>query len=304
MMSRGRATISCAPSVGYHLAARRARPNEPLDLSTWRVAGVGGEMVKTSNLEEFAAAYSLKGFRSGSFLVSYGMAELTLGLTFCRPGQGCRADFLAARALERGLVQRSEDGAEAARSFAVCGVPLPGHEVEIRDETGQRLGEGLIGRVFASGPSMMQGYFGDSAGTLEVLSADGWLDTGDMGYLAGGELVVTGRSKDLIIVNGRNIWPQDLEWALERSIESLREGGAAAFRIDAEQGERVGIVIQTSSNDQTTRGSLSREADRMVRQLFGLAAEIFFSRPGLLPRTSSGKLSRAQVRELHRAGRF
>jgi fatty-acyl-CoA synthase len=304
MMSRARATLSYAPSFGFQLAAQRVPLNGSLDLSAWRVAGVGGDMVKTGNLDEFAAVYAPHGFRPESFLASYGMAELTLGLTFSAPGGGYRADHLLSRPLEQDFARPVPAGTEGTRAFARCGVPLPGHEVEIRDAAGRRLGEYRVGGVFARGPSMMQGYFREPAATAEVLSADGWLETGDKGYLAEGELVITGRSKDLIIINGRNIWPQDIEWTLEHRIESLREGGVAAFGIDADQGERLGVVLQTPRSDPNGRDSLRSEADRLIRQLFGLAPEIFFSRPGLLPRTSSGKLSRAQVREMHRAGRF
>lgn len=304
LMSRARATMSYAPSFGFQLAAQRARLEGPLDLSAWRVAGVGGDMVKMGNLDEFAAVYAPHGFRPEAFLASYGMAELTLGLTFSAPGRGCRADVLLSRPLERDIVRPAAPGVEAARVFARCGVPLPGHAVEIRDDAGRLLGEHRVGRVFARGPSMMQGYFRDAGATAEVLSADGWLETGDKGYLAEGELVITGRSKDLIIINGRNIWPQDIEWSLEHAVDSLREGGVAAFSIDSGKDERLGVVLQTSRTDADGRDRLRIEADRLVRQLFGLAPEIFFSRPGLLPRTSSGKLSRAQVREMYRAGRF
>ena len=304
MMSRARATLSYAPSFGFQLAAQRARLNEPLDLSTWRVAGVGGDMVKTASLDAFAEVYEPYGFRPASFLASYGMAELTLGLTFSAPAKGYRADLLLSGPLERDVAEPAPPGADGVRAFARCGVPLPGHDVEIRNEAGSRLGDYRVGRVFARGPSMMQGYFHDPAATAEVLSAEGWLETGDKGYLAEGELVITGRSKDLIIINGRNIWPQDIEWTLEHRVESLREGGVAAFSIDSGPEEMLGVVLQTSRSDARARDGLRSEADRLVRQLFGLAPEIFFSPPGLLPRTSSGKLSRSQVREMHRAGRF
>jgi fatty-acyl-CoA synthase len=303
IMSQTHATLSYAPSFGYQLAAQRARPDGPLDLSAWRIAGVGGEMIKDSNLRDFAEAYTPHGFRREAFLASYGMAELTLGLTFAVPGAGHRVDNLDIRALERGFVRPGVTPG-SARSFARCGSPLPGHKVQIRDEVGRHLAERRVGRIFASGPSMMQGYFRDLSATREVLSTDGWLDTGDRGYLSEGELIVTGRSKDLIIINGRNIWPQDIEWTLERSVEGLREGGVAAFSIDSDGGERLGIVLQAASGDTQLRDRLRGETDRVIRQHFGLAPEIAFSRPGLLPRTSSGKLSRARVREMHRAGRF
>ena len=304
LISRGRATLSYAPSFGFQLAAQRSRLGEPLDLSAWRVAGVGGDMVKAGNLDEFAEVFGPHGFRPESYVVSYGMAELTLGLTFCAPGRGYRADFLLSGPLERDIAECASTGVDGARAFVRCGVPLPGHEVEIRDDAGRRLGDFRIGRVFARGPSMMQGYFRDPAATAEVLSGDGWLETGDKGYLAEGELVITGRSKDLIIINGRNIWPQDIEWNLEHRVDRLREGGVAAFSIEDGSAERLGVVLQTARSDPDERDSLRSETDRLIRQLFGLAPEIFFIRPGLLPRTSSGKLSRSKVREMHRAGRF
>ncbi len=243
MMSRASATLSYAPSFGFQLATR-ARLDGPLDLSSWRLAGVGGDMVKTGNLDTFAALYAPHGFRPEAFLASYGMAELTLGLTFSPPGVGYRADVLDAGALERDLARPAAAGTDGARAFARCGVPLPGHEVEIRDDSGRPLGEWRVGRVFARGPSMMQEYFRDPAATAEVLSPDGWLETGDKGYLADGELVITGRSKDLIIINGRNIWPQDIEWTLEHRLDGLREGGVAAFGIDVGADERLGVVLQ------------------------------------------------------------
>jgi fatty-acyl-CoA synthase len=304
IMSRARATLSYAPSFGFQLAAQRSRLHEPLDLSAWRIAGVGGDMVKTGNLDEFAEVFAPHGFCPDSYLVSYGMAELTLGLTFSAPGRGYRADLLLSAPLERDIAERASTGIDGARAFARCGVPLPEHEVEIRDDAGRRLADFHVGRVFARGPSKMKGYFRDPAATAEILSGDGWLETGDKGYLAEGELVITGRSKDLIIINGRNIWPQDIEWTLEHRVDSLREGGVAAFSIDDGSAERLGVVLQTARSDPDERDSLRSEADRLIRQLFGLAPEICFSRPGLLPRTSSGKLSRSQVREMHRAGRF
>jgi len=304
LISRARATMSYAPSFGFQLAAQRARLTEPIDLSTWRIAGIGGDMVKTRNLDEFAERYAPYGFRRESFLASYGMAELTLGFTFAAVGRGYRADVLAAEPLERDLACPAPSSSDGARTFARCGIPLPGHEIEIRGDRGEPLDDYCVGRVMARGPSMMQGYFRDPAATAEVLSPDGWLETGDRGYLAEGELVITGRAKDLIIINGRNIWPQDIEWTLEHRIESLREGSVAAFSINRDEGERLGIVLQTPSHDPAGRGELRSEVDRLIRQRFGLPVEILFSRPGMLPRTSSGKLSRAQVREMHRAGRF
>jgi len=299
MIGRARATLSYAPSFGYELAARRARPAADLDLSSWRIAGVGGDMVRKANLDAFAAAHALHGFDPRAFLPSYGMAELALGLTFPPTGRGCLVETPDPEALERGEARPG-----GGRAFARCGTPLPGHEVEIRDAEGRPLPGGRVGRIHARGPSVMKGYFRDPDATAEALGPGGWLDTGDTGYLVEGELVVTGRAKDLILVNGRNIWPQDIEWTLERGLEGLREGGVAAFALDDGSDERVVVALETRALDPDAAGRLREAADALVRQSFGLAAEIALTRPGTLPRTSSGKLSRAQAREMHRAGRL
>lgn len=305
MISRSRATLSYAPSFGYQLAARRARLAEPVDLSCWRIAGIGGDMIKTGNLDEFARIYAPHGFRAESFLPSYGMAELALGFTFAPRNVGCRAETLDTAALERGEAVTAAAGAAGTRAFASCGRPLPGHEMQVRDDAGRVLGPRRVGRVFARGPSVMQGYFRDPAASAAVLSGDGWLETGDKGYATeAGELVITGRSKDLIIINGRNIWPQDIEWMLEHRLPGVREGSVAVFGVDSEAEEGLAVVLEHRGTDPAERQRLRAEADGMVRTLFGLAPEIVFSQPGTLPRTSSGKLSRAQAREMHRAGRF
>ena len=305
LIDRGRATISYAPSFGYQLAAQRARGVEALDLACWRVAGVGGDMVKTANLDAFARAYAPAGFDPASLVASYGMAEAALGLTFAERGRGCRTDTVDAAALERGEAVAARDR-EAARTFARCGVPLPGHEVAVRDGEGRALGPRRVGRIAARGPSVMQGYFRDPEATAAVLSTDGWLDTGDLGYVVDGELVITGRSKDLIIVNGRNIWPQDIEWMLEQRLAGVREGGVAAFGREPERrdGEEGLVVVLERRGAAEADAELETEAAAMVRDLVGVAAEVVVTRPGALPRTSSGKLSRTGARALYRDGRF
>src|SRR5581483_7591410 len=150
----------------------------------------------------------------------------------------------------------------AARTFVACGPALPGHEIEVRDAGGKTLGERQIGRVFFRGPSVMRGYFGQPELTRETLSADGWLDTGDLGYLLHGEIVITGRAKDLIILNGRNIWPQDLEWAAEDGVAELRRGDVAAVSVenkDEEDAERIIVLVQCRTSDPEARAKLQRE---------------------------------------------
>src|SRR5690606_2778867 len=173
----------------------------------------------------------------------------------------------------------------------------------IRDAQGKQLPERRIGRVFVSGPSLMEGYFRDPEATAAAMPEAGWLDTGDVGYLAEGELVITGRSKDLIIVGGRNIWPQDLEWAVEK-LEQVRAGDVAAFSVtDQEDNERVVVVVECRLADAEERAALRREISAVVQRTAGVSAEVVLTRPKVLTFTSSGKLSRAAAKADFLAGR-
>ena len=244
LMGRNGATISYSPTFGYELCARRAENAslEGYDLSRWRIAGLGGDMIRTKPLRDFAARFAAAGFDPQAYVASYGMAEATLALTMAPLGRGLVTERLDVDRLERDGVAASGAPSTRGREFARCGPPLPGHTLQIRGERGEVLPERRAGRVFARGPSLMTGYFRDSDATARALTADGWLDTGDVGYLSEGEIVLTGRSKDLIILNGRNIWPQDLEWTAEAEIAGLRSGDVAAFSVPAD-GEEAVIVL-------------------------------------------------------------
>jgi len=309
LLHRYRATISYAPTFGYELAARRAAGREGLerfDLSAWRVAGIGGEMIRASVLRRFAETFRPAGFDPRAFLPSYGLAEATLAVSFAPPGWGLRTDLVRRdAALECFGIAAPASRAEAAavREFVSCGRPLPGYAVEIRDEHGRPLPERRVGRVFVKGPSVMQGYFGDPEATDRVLDSSGWLDTGDLGYLAGGELVITGRSKDLIIIAGRNIWPQDLEWAVER-LPGVRAGDVAAFSVDDGEGgtERVVVAVECRLTAPRERARLRRDVKGVVARTAGVDCEVVLVPPRTLPYTTSGKLSRATAREMWRRG--
>ena len=200
------------------------------------------------------------------------------------------------------------DGA-AGREFAICGRPLPEHEIEIRGDTGGVLPEGRVGQIFTRGPSLMRGYFDNPEETARVLSPDGWLDTGDLGYMRNGEVVVTGRVKDLIIVNGRNIWPQDIEWSVESHVDGAKENSVAAFQLidegdDSAEHERVGLVVECRRREPADREALREATHLMVRKICGVEARVALCAPGALPRTSSGKLSRSRTRDMFLAGAF
>ncbi|HZZ34130.1 MAG TPA: fatty acyl-AMP ligase, partial [Caulobacteraceae bacterium] len=306
MISKRRGTVSYAPTFGYELAARRAGASalQDLDLSCWRVAGLGGDMIRAEPLRAFAEAYAPAGFNAGAYLASYGMAEATLALTFSRVGGGLRTDEADIDRLERDGRAAKPHGSGRSREFALCGEALPGHRLEVRDEAGRVVGERQVGRIFAAGPSLMQTYFGEPEETAKVLSADGWLDTGDLGYLLDGQIVITGRAKDLIIVNGRNVWPQDLEWTAESEAPGLRSGDVAVFSVAGEQEEAVVALVQTRTSDPAARQTLRNEVASLIRLRHGLEAQVVLTPPHSLPQTSSGKLSRARARALFLSGAF
>jgi fatty-acyl-CoA synthase len=309
LISRNRGTIAYSPSFGYDLASRRAvnQIAADLDLSSWRHAGIGGDMIRPDVLERFAQAFASSGFDSKAFIPSYGMAEVCLAITFCPHGGGMRTDAIDRAALAD--CRRAEPAIDAtdghrARRFVVCGKALPGHRLEVRGEDGRVLADREVGRIFVQGPSIMPGYFGEPEATREVLSEDGWLDTGDLGYMLDGEVVVTGRAKDLIIVNGRNIWPQDIEWAIEAR-RVVKNGDAAAFSIDTVEGERVVVAVLARVSGEEARQALARDVAGAVREMVAVDCDVVLVPPTLgLPTTSSGKLSRARTKANYLAGLY
>jgi fatty-acyl-CoA synthase len=178
-----------------------------------------------------------------------------------------------------------------------CGVPLPGYEIEIRDADGRPLPDRRCGRIHLRGPSLMSGYFGNPEATREVLSADGWLNMGDLGYSVNGALHLTGRAKDLLIINGRNIWPQDIEHLAEQQPE-LRPTDTSAFSITGDDGSEVAVlVVQAREIDPARLASLSDRLLQAIYAEFGIHCLIELVPPHTLPHTSSGKLSRSTTRK-------
>ena len=304
LISKNKATVSYSPTFGYELCARRGDGSrEGLDLSTWRIAGCGGDMVRPGPLQGFAERYAAAGFSAKAFVASYGMAEATLGLTMAPLDTGLRFDTVDVDQMEKdGRV--SLGGGGRSRSFVRCGPVLPAHDLEVRDATGQTVAGRQVGRIFVRGPSLMQGYFGDAEASARALGPDGWLDTGDLGYLTDGEIVPTGRAKDLILLNGRNVWPQDLEWTAESEIERLRSGDVAAFSIDEDAGETLVVLVQARSSDAEVRRALTDDVAAILRARHGVEAQVELVGAHALPQTSSGKLSRTKAKALFQAGAF
>ena len=304
LISKNKATVSYSPTFGYELCARRGDGSrDGLDLSAWRIAGCGGDMVRPGPLQGFAERYAAAGFSAKAFVASYGMAEATLGLTMAPLDTGLRFDTVDVDRMEKdGRV--SPGGGGRTRTFVRCGPVLPAHDLEVRDAAGQPVAGHQVGRIFVRGPSLMQGYFGDAEASARALGPDGWLDTGDLGYLIDGEIVPTGRAKDLILLNGRNVWPQDLEWTAESEIERLRSGDVAAFSIDEDAGETLVVLVQARSSDAEVRRALTDDVAAILRARHGVEARVELVGAHALPQTSSGKLSRSKAKTLFQAGAF
>jgi len=304
LMSQNQATLSFSPPFGYELAARRIREEEAqnFDLRNWRIAGVGAEPIRTEPLERFADLLRPTGFDRRSFVPSYGMAECSLAVSFAPLGQGAhldRVDITALAEEQKAVPLHPSQTGEAGRStsFTNCGAPLPGFEVEIRDAYGRVLPERHCGTLYVKGPSIMSGYFGDLKSTREVLSPEGWLNTGDLAYRVGNGIVITGREKDLIIINGRNIWPQDLEFLAEQQPE-VRTGDASSFSVpDADGEERAVMMVQCRESDEKKRADLRERLRSLIREEFGIDCLIELVPRNTLPRTTSGKLSRSGARK-------
>lgn len=298
LISRNRGTISFSPSFGYELCARRIRHNATdFDLSSWRIAGAGAETIRPDSLNRFAETLAPAGFDRRAFLACYGMAECSLAISFAPVGEGLKVDEVDAEILaDDQQAQKVSGGGERSTRFVDCGEVLPEYDFEIRGDAGEPLADRCIGAVFVRGPSVMSGYFNRPEETARVLSKDGWLNTGDLGYRMGQRIVITGRAKDLIIVNGRNIWPQDLEWLAESQPE-LRPGDALAFAAPSDTGKDAAVlVVQCRAREDAARVELIRRLEGLVRREFGVECLVEAVAPHTLPRTSSGKLSRAGAR--------
>jgi len=299
--------LSYSPTFGYDICARRmssqTRASDRFDLSRWRVAGNGADMIRPDVMQSFVDAFADAGFQASAFLPSYGLAEATLAVSLMPPGEGIRVELVEETELSGGGDREAGSSRRPQRYRAIvnCGKPVRDMAVEIREEDGTPLPDGAIGKVWVAGPSVMVGYFRDQAAT-DACMVDGWLDTGDMGYMSDGYIYIVGRAKDMIIVNGRNHWPQDIEWAVEQ-LPGFKQGDIAAFAITTPGGEETpAVLVQCRSSDESERVRLRDEIRDRVRSVTGMNCVIELIPPRTLPRTSSGKLSRAKARNLYLAG--
>ncbi len=295
-ISRYRATVSPAPNFAYGLCVEKIRDEEMegVDLSSWSVALNGAEPVAPRVLRRFQERFSRWGFRAEALTPVYGLSEAALAVTFSDIDRPFSSRFFDRDELAEGhRAVESADGVE----MVSLGRPLPGFELRIVDRERRDLLESLVGRVLVRGPSLMDGYLGMEPATAAVLR-DGWLDTGDLGFLIDGELFLTGRAKDVLILRGRNHSPVEVEHALDE-VEGVRTGCAAAVSFMPEEGRAESLVVLVEARKEVTRRFYPRiaaEAARAVRAATGLQPDhVEVVSQGTLPRTSSGKIRRREA---------
>jgi fatty-acyl-CoA synthase len=295
-ISEYRGTITAGPNFSYALAARALRRAGALDLSSWRLALNGAETVDPSAVEAFCTAAAPFGFDARAAYPVFGMAEATLGVTFPAVGTGMTVDAVDRHALEHDRVAvPAGDETDSVRRLAFLGRPLPGFELRIVEPgTGHVRQDREVGELELRSPSVTPGYYRNPEATAATFD-DGWLRTGDLAYLVDGQLVVCGRLKDVIIVGGRNVFPEDVERAAA-AVDGVRAGNVIAFGSDRKRGrESIVVVAETKGED------LHTVHDSVVTHVCDAVGvppvEVVLVRPGTLPKTSSGKLQRSLCRD-------
>jgi fatty-acyl-CoA synthase len=296
-MSEFGGTVTAGPNFAYALAARALRRLDRLDLSRWRLAANGAEPIDPDAVESFLDAGTRHGLDPGAAFCVFGMAEATLAVTFPTPGAGMQVDTVDQRVLETDAYAApvDPDGPDrAARRLARLGRPLDGFELRVCDPTtGQTMHDREVGEIELRGSSISPGYYGNPQATADARRGD-WFRTGDLGYLVDGELIVCGRIKDVIIVGGRNVFPEDVERAAE-SVEGVRAGNVIAFGTEGRRGREAVVVVAETKLDEPA--PIRAAVAARVTDAIGVPPEdVILVRPGTLPKTSSGKPQRSLCR--------
>jgi fatty-acyl-CoA synthase len=294
-------TVTFAPNFAYALAARRTRDADlqGLDLRRLRVAGCGAEPINADVMRLFCARFSPVGFRPEALLPCYGMAEATLAITFHDHDKPIVTDTVYASTLGVGrAVPAKPDAKLRTIELVGCGQAFPEHELRIVGESGRPLPERCVGEIIMRGPSVTLGYFGQPEATAMVYRG-GWLYTGDLGYIADGQLYICGRSKDLIIIHGANYYPQDIEWAVAE-VPGVQRGAVVAFSVMREGEETLILCVEGKALDVA---ELKRAVAAKVAESTGLrVGEVAVVQAGSLPKTSSGKVQRRKTKAQFEAG--
>jgi fatty-acyl-CoA synthase len=303
-----RATITFGPNFAFELAAKRAPKTSRInpDLSCLRVLGCGAEPINPKTMESFIAAFAPLGLKPNAVLPCYGMAEATLAIAFDHLHKPMQKLVIDRHAYEtRGIARpigSDEEVTDPKRKFELvsCGRTFPDHEIRILNNTGVPLPEGQVGEIVFRGPSVTPGYFQNPEASRQLLQG-GWLHTGDLGFILNGDLYVSGRQKDLVIINGRNYPPQAIEWIVEE-IAGIRKGSVVAFSVNGDSTEKLVIIAETT---MTNSEELALVISNQVRSALGLAVhKVVLVGRGSIPKTSSGKLQRRQTKALFEEGQL
>jgi fatty-acyl-CoA synthase len=301
-----KATITFGPNFAFELATKRApkNPGSKLDLSCLRVLGCGAEPINPKTMDCFLSAFAPWGLNPTALVPSYGMAEATLAIAFDRLGRPMRKLVIDRQAYETENIARpiksNGNAPDPKKRFELvsCGRTFPDHEVRILNDKGDPLPEGRVGEIVFRGPSVTPGYFQNSEATSQVLKG-GWLHTGDLGFIHRGDLYISGRQKDLVIINGRNYPPQAIEWVVEE-IAGVRKGSVVAFSIHGDATEKLVVIAETN---MTETEELMQAIAEQVRSALGLLVDkVVLVGRGSIPKTSSGKLQRRRTKDLFEGG--
>jgi len=306
-MHRFRATISAAPNFAFERCLNVVDADlAGLDLSSLRFLANGAEPVSIQTMQRFCERFAHYGFRRAAMAPVYGLAENAVSLTLPPLGRGPLIDRIDRQMLTRqGRAEPARADDTNAIEFVACGQTIPGHEVRIVDEFGREAAERHEGRLEFRGPSATPGYFRNASKTREIFH-DGWLDSGDRAYMAGGDVFITGRAKDIIIRAGQHIYPQEIEDAVG-AIPGLSKAGVAVFGVEdrAFGTERVVVLAECDETDPALRQNLQSQSRQIASSIVGAPVEEVFLVPaGTVPKTSSGKIRRAAARALYLAGQL
>jgi fatty-acyl-CoA synthase len=306
-LHRRRGSLSAAPNFAYELCVKKVRDEsiEGLDLSAWRCALNGSEPVSPATLDRFAARFERYGFRREAFMPVYGLAESAVALSFSPVGRGPLVDHVARDSFTRERIAvPAASGEPSALAFVSVGRALQRHETRVVDAAGVEVPDRVVGRLIFRGPSSMAGYYKNPEATAASAVTDGWLDSGDLAYRTAGELFITGRSKDLIIVAGRNLVPQEIE-EVAGAVEGIRKGCVAAFGVPDEDAgtEQLVVVAESRCRTDAERERLERMVVAGVIEAVGVPPSVVrIVPPGTVPKTPSGKIRRSAARDRYLHG--
>jgi len=291
-------TLTFAPNFAYALVTKRAREEQLArwDLSRMRVFGCGAEPINPETMRAFVEKFAAAGVKPTALLPCYGMAEATLAISFIGLDEPLKVDRIDSERYHSDKKAAPGKGLEVVN----CGRVIPGHEVSIQDEDGRLLPERSVGEICVRGPSITKGYWDSPEATREA-GFGGWLKTGDLGYLATGEVHVSGRIKDILIVNGRNYYPQRIEWLVDE-LPGVRKGSAVVFTRPGAASEEIVVAAETRERDEV---ALKATIMTRVNEEFSLSvSDVALVPPGALPKTSSGKLQRRKTRDQYLTGKL